>query len=104
MNRDDFVGQWCLLQFKNGSVIEALVDSVDGESVWCREVLQVYNEIPGIRRAEALIEPTVLCIPIESLLLIRTAPRERSEKFCTQVNGAHLVQGANTIPHRPRLN
>ncbi len=96
-----FAGCWCWIQLRNGSAQEGKVESVTETDIWLSECMQVYQEIPGVRPPEALIESQTAAIPVAEVVLIRTADRKRSEKFCAQFTGASLVRGANTLPFTP---
>ena len=89
MNR--CVGQWCTIVSKHGMSLECRVSKVTAEAIEFDEKLEVYQEIPRLRPAEAVIEPCVGWVPREVVQMVKTSSKARAEDFCRKMNTTHLV-------------
>jgi len=95
-----FADKWCFVQTKQGAVTEGHVFAVADGCIWFKEIMMVMNEIPGVRKQEAIFFETVQAIPVAEVIIIRVADRAQAQKFCSGVNGSHLLPQGNPGPPR----
>jgi hypothetical protein len=101
---EQFIGQWCLVQTKNGVAVEVTVSGVSPEFVAFSELVVGYQGIPGVMPEERLIEPHAGVIARSDILIIRAADRKKTETLLSRMNGTGRIATPGQQSGVRRLN